>query len=158
MCYCCWCPEGIQGQGYRSTGFSLTRKSTHRSTVVMWLHRPVWGVQLGRGWMSRVPPCRYARVAVPEIPLEKIEKSFSRSSGPGGQNVNKVNTKAEIRFNLHEADWIPLELKQRFQQLFPNRINKEGEVIITSEKTRYQHTNLEVAQTQSLLTGAGLCE
>eukprot|EP01036_Dinobryon_divergens_P050807 gene50807-68020_t len=43
------------------------------------------------------------------IPLDKVDFNFARSSGPGGQNVNKLNTKAEIRFNVSTADWIPDE-------------------------------------------------
>lgn len=39
------------------------------------------------------------------IPVHQLDFNFCRSSGPGGQNVNKVNTKAELRFNVHEADW-----------------------------------------------------
>ena len=41
-----------------------------------------------------------------EIPIDQLEIKFVRSSGPGGQNVNKLNTKAEIRFNLHSAEWL----------------------------------------------------
>ena len=61
------------------------------------------------------------------IPLDKIDFSFARSSGPGGQNVNKLNTKAEIRFNIQLADWIPNEVKQRLIQYQSNKINKDGE-------------------------------
>ncbi|KAI8854756.1 hypothetical protein BC829DRAFT_439036 [Chytridium lagenaria] len=43
------------------------------------------------------------------IPVDKLEISFSRSSGPGGQNVNKVNTKVDLRFEPSDADWLPLK-------------------------------------------------
>ena len=48
-----------------------------------------------------------------EIPLDKIEFSYARSSGPGGQNVNKVNTKAELRFHVMSAEWLPMDVRQR---------------------------------------------
>ena len=49
-----------------------------------------------------------------EIPLDKIEFSYARSSGPGGQNVNKVNTKAELRFHVLSAEWLPMDVRQRY--------------------------------------------
>lgn len=64
------------------------------------------------------------------IPEGKIEKRFSRSSGPGGQNVNKVNSKAEIRFNVYEADWLSSRAKRNILQKYSNSVNKEGEFII----------------------------
>ena len=71
------------------------------------------------------------------IPLHEIEHSYSRSSGPGGQNVNKVNTKAEIRFHVPSASWMPEDVRKRLVEYFPNKINKEGELIITSQEHRY---------------------
>jgi hypothetical protein len=66
------------------------------------------------------------------IPDSDIEISAIRSQGAGGQNVNKLNTKAEIRFNIESADWIPNEVKQRLIQYQSNKINKDGELLITS--------------------------
>ena len=71
------------------------------------------------------------------IPYDKLEISFARSSGPGGQNVNKVNTKAELRFNVIAADWLPEDVKSRLLTQQSNRINKDGELIITSQEYRY---------------------
>jgi peptidyl-tRNA hydrolase ICT1 len=71
------------------------------------------------------------------IPLDKIELRYSRSSGPGGQNVNKLNTKVEIRFNVTQADWLPLEVRERIFEYNPTRINKEGEIIVTSQENRF---------------------
>ena len=45
------------------------------------------------------------------IAWDKIDVKFLRSQGPGGQNVNKVNTKVEMRFNVYEADWMPSEVR-----------------------------------------------
>ena len=80
-----------------------------------------------------------------QIPKDKIELKFSRSSGPGGQNVNKVNTKAEIRFNVDTADWLQSEVKQKLRDLYKNSINLKGEIIVTSQVYRTQEQNLDDA-------------
>jgi len=77
------------------------------------------------------------------IPLDRVEFSYARSSGPGGQNVNKVNTKAEIRFHVMSADWIPHEVRQRLMQYQNNKVSKEGELIVTSQEHRTQAKNKE---------------
>ncbi|KAJ0016253.1 hypothetical protein NQD34_014543 [Periophthalmus magnuspinnatus] len=76
------------------------------------------------------------------IPLERLTVSYSRSSGPGGQHVNKVNTKAEVRFHVQTADWIPEDVRQKILEKNKNRINKSGELLVTSEVSRSQHRNL----------------
>lgn len=82
------------------------------------------------------------------IPREFINASFSRSSGAGGQNVNKVNTKAEIRFHLDTARWLDNDIKQRFRTLYGQYINSEGEVYVTSQEHRTQEANLEECYTK----------
>jgi peptidyl-tRNA hydrolase ICT1 len=79
------------------------------------------------------------------IPREKITTNFARSSGPGGQNVNKTNSKAEIRFNVDTADWLDQNVKKKFRVLHKNHINNIGEVVITSQVGRSQTQNLEDA-------------
>lgn len=76
------------------------------------------------------------------IPLEKLKISSTRSSGPGGQHVNKINTKVEVRFNLASADWIPEDIRQKLLKVKSNNLTKEGELIIRSDKTRSQQLNL----------------
>eukprot|EP01036_Dinobryon_divergens_P028242 gene28242-37155_t len=90
------------------------------------------------------------------IPLDKVDFQFARSSGPGGQNVNKLNTKAEIRFNLTSADWIPEEVKQRLRAAQSNKISKNGEVIISSQEHRTQTKNKEdcITKLQEMLAEA----
>ena len=56
---------------------------------------------------------------------------------PGGQNVNKLNTKAEVRFHVLNADWMPDEVKQRLFEQQANRINNNGELLVTSQENRY---------------------
>lgn len=74
------------------------------------------------------------------VPKEKLNLSFARSSGPGGQNVNKLNTKVDLRFHVESCDWIPEKVKRRFLEQNKNAINRLGEFHLQSEKTRTQGT------------------
>uniref|UniRef100_A0A3Q2TJY2 Large ribosomal subunit protein mL62 n=1 Tax=Fundulus heteroclitus TaxID=8078 RepID=A0A3Q2TJY2_FUNHE len=76
------------------------------------------------------------------VPVERLTVSYSRSSGPGGQHVNKVNTKAEVRFHVHTAEWIPEDVRQKIVEKNKSRINKAGELLVTSEVSRSQQRNL----------------
>ncbi|XP_023236132.1 peptidyl-tRNA hydrolase ICT1, mitochondrial-like [Centruroides sculpturatus] len=76
------------------------------------------------------------------IPLEDIQITHSRSSGPGGQNVNKVNSKVEVRFHLSSAQWIPEKGRKRMEEMHKNQLTKDGYLIIKSDKTRTQSINL----------------
>ncbi|KAM5274665.1 large ribosomal subunit protein mL62 isoform 1-T1 [Ctenodactylus gundi] len=77
-----------------------------------------------------------------DIPLDRLKISYCRSSGPGGQNVNKVNSKAEVRFHLATADWITEPVREKIALAHKNKINRSGELILTSESSRYQFRNL----------------
>ncbi len=79
------------------------------------------------------------------IPKWRLTISSARSSGPGGQNVNKTETKIELRFVLDEADWIPEAVRRRFAVAQANRINKAGEFILSCEQHRSQGQNLREA-------------
>ncbi|XP_066243012.1 large ribosomal subunit protein mL62 isoform X2 [Saccopteryx leptura] len=83
-----------------------------------------------------------AKQANNDIPLDRLTISYCRSSGPGGQNVNKVNSKAEVRFHLATADWITEPVRQKMAIMHKNKINRSGELILTSECSRYQFRNL----------------
>lgn len=76
------------------------------------------------------------------IPIAELRFSFSRSSGPGGQNVNKVNTKATMRWTLDENTTIPEGVMRRFRQAYPNRINAEGELVLHSQRYRDRPRNI----------------
>jgi ribosome-associated protein len=71
--------------------------------------------------------------------------SSSRSSGPGGQNVNKVNTKIELRFNIPASVLLSDVEKEILNEKLKNRINSEGDLIIVSQDERSQLKNKENA-------------
>ncbi|NXX44991.1 ICT1 hydrolase, partial [Tricholaema leucomelas] len=75
---------------------------------------------------------------------DRLTVTYCRSSGPGGQNVNKVNSKAEVRFHLASADWIPEATREKMALMHRNRINRAGELIVNSEESRYQMRNLAI--------------
>ncbi len=73
--------------------------------------------------------------------MEEMAFSASRSGGPGGQNVNKVNTKVELRFNIIETQLLSDEDKALILKKLGNKITNKGELILTSEKYRTQLKN-----------------
>ena len=75
------------------------------------------------------------------IPHSEFDYRYVRSSGPGGQNVNKVNSKVMLRWPIRESSTLPDEVKTRFWKRFGNRITTEGIFIISSQLTRDQLKN-----------------
>jgi ribosome-associated protein len=71
--------------------------------------------------------------------------SATRSSGPGGQNVNKVNTKVELRFNISSSNSLTDEEKMRILSASAKRITTEGDILIVSQSERTQLRNKEKA-------------
>lgn len=76
------------------------------------------------------------------IPENEYELSFSRSSGAGGQNVNKVNTKATLHWNARDTLSLPPSVKERFFKKFGNKISEDGVLTLSSQEHRTQHLNI----------------
>ncbi|WP_166825976.1 alternative ribosome rescue aminoacyl-tRNA hydrolase ArfB [Thalassoroseus pseudoceratinae] len=77
-----------------------------------------------------------------EIPTSEFELNYVRSSGPGGQNVNKVNTKVQLRWPVSESESLPERIRERFVQQWRSRMTNDGELIIASERYRDQARNV----------------
>ncbi|MCC9604727.1 aminoacyl-tRNA hydrolase [Blastopirellula sp. JC732] len=78
-----------------------------------------------------------------QIPLAELKFTFARSSGPGGQNVNKVNSKAMLRWAFDQSEHIDDRVKERLRTRWGGRINKNGEIVISDDNSRDQRTNIE---------------
>jgi ribosome-associated protein len=76
------------------------------------------------------------------IPLAEFRWEFSRSGGPGGQNVNKVNSKVVLRWNPALCTSLPAPVRDRLLQAVANRLTQGGELLVTSQRTRDQAKNL----------------
>src|SRR6185312_12379136 len=75
------------------------------------------------------------------IPDEEFSWSFVRSGGPGGQNVNKVASKAVLRWNVVASSSLPDDIKARLQQQQGRRITVDGDLLLTSQRYRDQERN-----------------
>jgi ribosome-associated protein len=80
------------------------------------------------------------------IDEKEIEVAFVRSPGPGGQNVNKVSSAVQLRFNVQESPSLPEEVKKRLVRLAGKRMNSNGILIIEARQYRSQEQNRQAAQ------------
>ncbi len=77
------------------------------------------------------------------VPAAAIAVHFARSGGPGGQNVNKVNTKAEVRIRVADLRFPAPDVQERFLAREGGRVTGDGELLITSQVHRSQAQNLD---------------
>ncbi len=75
------------------------------------------------------------------IPEDEIKMTVARSSGPGGQNVNKVNSKVTLRWAVARLASVDVSWLRRFEARYASRINREGEIVLHSERFRDQARN-----------------
>ena len=76
----------------------------------------------------------------------EIEERFIRSSGPGGQNVNKLSTAVQLRFDARHSPSLPDDVSARLQRLAGKRLTREGVIVITAQRHRTQERNRQDAR------------
>src|ERR1700722_19483620 len=75
----------------------------------------------------------------------EIEESFVRASGPGGQNVNKVSSAVQIRFDLSGSRSLPQDVRERLARLAGRRLTRDGVIVIIAQRYRTQERNRQDA-------------
>lgn len=76
------------------------------------------------------------------IPDDEFIISYARSSGPGGQNVNKTNSKAILHWDVYHSSSLPIDVRSRFLRAFASKLTGEGVIVIASDEHRQQEANL----------------
>ena len=77
---------------------------------------------------------------------EEIEEHFVRASGPGGQNVNKLASAVQLRFDVRRSPSLPEEVRERLERLSGRRLTREGVLVIIAQRHRTQERNRQDAR------------
>ncbi len=83
-----------------------------------------------------------AKISIDE---REIAESFVRASGPGGQNVNKLSTAVQLRFDVRHSPSLPPDVAERLERLAGSRLTRDGVLVITAQRHRTQARNREDA-------------
>ena len=83
------------------------------------------------------------RISIDE---SELEESFIRASGPGGQNVNKISSAVQLRFDVRHSASLPDAVRTRLERLAGRRLTREGVLVITAQRHRTQERNREDAR------------
>ena len=81
-----------------------------------------------------------------EIDESELSETFVRASGPGGQNVNKLATAVELRFDVAQASGLDPDIKERLMRLAGKKLTREGVIIIFAQEFRTQEMNRTAAR------------
>src|SRR5262249_55863726 len=109
--------------------------TSRRSRKARCWRRSIWrAAELLRSRMLRIT----SRIAIDEA---ELEESFIRASGPGGQNVNKLSSAVQLRFDVRHSPSLPDDVRTRLERLAGKRLTREGVLVITAQRHRTQERN-----------------
>lgn len=83
------------------------------------------------------------RISIDE---SEVEERFIRASGPGGQNVNKLSTAVQLRFDVRRSSSLPADIRARLERLAGRRLTRDGVIVIAAQRHRTQERNREDAR------------